>query len=102
MAQATRKAWAERVRRWRASGLTAREFGRRDGHNPATLKWWAWALRRSERRPAERGAFVEVALAAAAAPAGIEVVVREGVRIRVEGGFDAELLRRVVAALEAR
>lgn len=32
----------------------------------------------------------------------IAIVVGEGVRIEVSGAFDAEVLRRVVAALEVR
>lgn len=54
-----------------------------------------------DARPAS--GFIEVPAPAAAAEEGrIEVVVREQVRIRVSGVFDAGLLRRVVEALEAR
>jgi len=99
MMRATRAQWAERVRRWRASGRTAREFAAREGLHPRTLQWWSSALRRAPKPPA----FIELSVPVApTTPARIEVVVREGVRIVVSGGFDAELLRQVVAALETR
>ena len=99
MARATRSVWAKRVKRWRASGLTAREFAARECCNRRTLAWWSSRLGREERP-----AFVEVTglVDATQREAMLEVVVRDGVRVRVARGFDAELLRSVVAALEAR
>ncbi len=98
---ATRGEWAERVRRWRASGLTARQFSRREGLNPRTLSWWASILRDEAPKLAT---FVDVTALVALPPrtAALEVVVRDGVTVRVGPGFDAALLREVVAALEAR
>ena len=102
MKRGTRTQWAERVRRWRSSGLTASAFAARERLNARTLVWWSSKLRR-DARPA--ATFIEVALApveAGGVEAGVvEVVVRERVRIRVAGAFDAAVLRRVVAAFEA-
>jgi hypothetical protein len=100
MTEATRSKWTDRVRRWRASSLTAREFGARHGLDPRTLRWWAWKLRRS--RPA-RPAFVEVRVPPAMPamePGAVEVLLRGGARLRVGAGFDPAHLRAVVAALE--
>jgi len=95
-----RAKWAKLVSEWRASGLSAREFAAREGLNRGTLYRWSAVLSRAAAPP---GAFVEIPVPAAAADKGrIEVVVREHVRIRVSGAFDAGLLRRVVEALEAR
>jgi hypothetical protein len=99
MTRATRTEWAGRVRRWRTSGLPAREFSAREGLNPATLRWWSSQLQRNAGPPA---AFVEVTMPVTPTAERIEVVVREGIRIQVSGAFDPDLLRRVVAALEAR
>ena len=96
---ATRSEWATRVRRWRASGLTAREFAGREGYNPRTLSWWACALK--AEAPA-RPKFIDVTQLVTASPTTLEIVVRETVVIRARPGFDAALLRDVVAALEAR
>jgi hypothetical protein len=101
MAKTTSDVWARRVRRWRASGLTATEFASREGYRPATLRWWSWRLGRDEHRPT----FVDAtAMLVPTTPAtnALEIVIRESVRIRVSAGFDATLLRDVVAALEQR
>lgn len=99
MTRQTKAEWAERVRRWRACGATAREFAARERVNERTLRWWGWRLQREGSAPP---AFIEVTRPAVDGDSKIEIVVRDGVRIRVSGAFDAELLRRVVAALEAR
>jgi hypothetical protein len=95
-----RAKWTKLVSEWRASGLSAREFAAREGLNRGTLYRWSAVL---SRAAAPTAAFVEVAPALATIEEGrIEVVVRDQVRIRVSGAFDAGLLRRVVEALEAR
>lgn len=38
-------AWAARVSEWQASGLTAEEYGQRNGVNGKRLSWWKWHLR---------------------------------------------------------
>ena len=60
MKRGTRTQWAERVRRWRSSGLTASAFAARERLNARTLAWWSSKLRR-DAQPA--AAFIEVALA---------------------------------------
>lgn len=96
---AKRSEWARRVRRWRASGLTARAFAEREGCNARTLRWWASTLRGDGSAAAT---FVDVTELVTRPGPTLEVVVREAVTIRVGPGFDAALLREVVAALEAR
>jgi hypothetical protein len=100
MARGTRTEWAERVRRWRASGQSAREYCAGRGLQPRTLLWWSSKV--GHEKPSTT-AFIEVVPVAAPAAEGcIEVVVREGLRVRVSGQFDPAVLRSVVAALEAR
>ena len=104
MTSRTRQQWAERVRRWRASGLTARAYAAREELNPSTLRWWSSQLNRAMPTP---GRFVEVPLPTTPAPAPaepglIELVLHDELRIRVSGNFDPSLLRRVLAALEGR
>jgi hypothetical protein len=41
---ATREICAKRVEGWRASGLTAAEYGRRHRLSDASLKWWRWTV----------------------------------------------------------
>jgi hypothetical protein len=46
MARASRAEWAMRVERWKASGLTAKEFAAETGLKASTLTFWSWKLRR--------------------------------------------------------
>ncbi len=101
----TAAVWSERVRAWRASGLSAMDFARPEGYRPTTLSWWASELKRRERVKAS--APLKVAMARVRVvrvrPEGDETlsVVVGAARIAVRRGFDAELLREVVAALGA-
>jgi hypothetical protein len=113
MARESREVWAKRIERWRASGLTAEEFASEIGVKGNTLRHWSWVLGRKRggsgdglarrARPADV-AFVEVATPApgSASMEPLEVVVRDGIRIRVPAAFDADALRRVIAAVEGR
>ncbi|HZF29421.1 MAG TPA: hypothetical protein VE907_09905 [Gammaproteobacteria bacterium] len=77
--------------------------------NVRTLTYWKWKLGRPEqRRVAPRPEFVEVVPTASPRTSSggsldaLEVVLGGGVVIRVPARFDADALRRVVLALEAR
>jgi|SRR5215831_10758725 len=115
MGRESREVWTKRVERWRDSGLTAKEFAAETGLNPGTLTYWKWRLRAvgSVEEPARSAAggpcFVEIAPSAiagapskSAEPEPIEVVLREGLRIRIPARFDAAALGRLLAVLERR
>ena len=116
-----REVWEQRVRRLAESGLTAREFAAELGVNVHTLNAWKWKLgsggdgvgapaESSRSRPESAARFIEVVPSrsmrspgdAEAAPEPFELVLRDGVRVRVPARFDAQALRALVAALEAR
>jgi transposase len=120
-----REIWAKRVTRWKESGLTAKEFAAELGISAGTLRHWQWRLGSEVRKkPSSRCAvapaprFVEVAapeLTGAEAPSTsaqmvtaatqvepLEVVLPSGILVRVPVRFDADVLRRVVVALEGR
>jgi hypothetical protein len=110
--RSTRMEWLERVRRWKASGLTAEAFAAREGTSAATLSWWRWRLAREgerigkARRPAgpgiSRTSFVEIT------GAGVRAV-RAGAgaarRFVMPGGagagvrIDGEALARLLAGV---
>ena len=114
MAREPRDVWAKRVERWRTSGLTADEFAAEVGVKANTLRHWSWLLGRENRAPSATATkrsspravpFVEVVAAPSScipAPDALEIVVRDSLRIRVSAAFDPDLLRRVIAAVEAR
>ena len=84
-------------------GLTYREAARRGGVSAGSLAWWSWRLRQTRRVPARkrRAGFVEVEVVeddAGAADAGLEILVGAH-RVRVERGFDAATLQRLVRVL---
>lgn len=93
---ATEALWSGRVQAWRESGVSAAEFARGKGFAASTLRLWS-----SRVRPLPR--LVELVRrpsAAAVVVSAPELVVEVGaVRVRVGRGFDAELLREVVAAV---
>jgi hypothetical protein len=104
--RAKRAEWERRVETWRASGESASTFAERNGWNARTLTWWAsqgLRARRPAPTPTDVVAFVEVAPERApAAPRGvIDVVLRNGRRLRVRGAVDIATLTTLARALEA-
>jgi hypothetical protein len=99
MAQTTRTAWEERIRRWRASGLTGKEFAASEGVAAARLYWWSSKL---GQWASNSPAFVEVQLPTSPTESRLEVAVRgEELRIEISPGFDADLLRNVLTLLRS-
>jgi hypothetical protein len=99
----TESKWAERVREWKASGRTAKEFAEGREFKASTLVYWGSCLRRGRvTAPAQkRQRGVRMALVVRS-PARIDdsIVVAVGAaRVAVRAGFDEALLRRVVKAL---
>ncbi|WP_165253315.1 IS66 family insertion sequence element accessory protein TnpA [Paludisphaera soli] len=122
--------WAEIIRRYRQSGLTQPQFCRENNVSFHSLRWWLHqprakramealhdAAHRKARPEPQVPARPEVArflpvrvvetpadrdperpLAVSSLP--IQVLLGDGRRIAVGPGFDPDVLRRVVAALE--
>ena len=100
----TEAKWTERVREWKASGRTAKEFAEGRDFKSSTLVYWASCLRRGRvgaARPQKRPPRVRmVRLVAAAKPASGSLTVRVGAaQVEVRSGFDRALLRELVDAL---
>jgi len=100
-----RSEWLDRVARWRASRLTASEFAESEGVRGGTLRHWAWRLSKEKRegqQVAQAPAFVEFVAPGPGRVDGLEIVLRNEVRIRVPEGFDEATLRRLLSALETQ
>lgn len=107
-----RAEWAERVGRWRRSGLTAKEFARSVGVNAGTLAYWACRLSRERRlrgeaskrsagsSPLPEAAFVEV-VTAGGSDSRFELDLSSGRRLRIPATFDPTALERLLGVLEA-
>jgi hypothetical protein len=101
---ATETKWSERVREWKASGRTARQFAEGRDFKASTLAYWASCLRRSrvgagaspKRQPPVRMARV---VRNPTRDDDSIVVAVGAARVAVRAGFDEALLRRVVKTL---
>lgn len=113
----TEEKWRERVRKWRASGKTAKDFAADQDFEASTLRFWASRLKEGA---AAGGAGGKAASAGTPSMAMVRVVRHRrpgpasagdrtaessiaitvsGARITIAPGFDEVLLRQVVAAL---
>ncbi len=93
--------WRGRLKEWRRSGLTGREFCRRHLLSEPSFYGWRREIARRDREHIAakwQPAFVPVRVVAVEP---IEVVVRSGQVVRVGAAFEPAHLRAVVAALEA-
>lgn len=107
-------AWRRRLARHADSGQAVRAWCRRHGVKEATFHWWRRELARrdaeqlpSVRRDAEAPAtsFVAVHLTDEPALAGdgqIEIELTDGLRVRVTGTVNREMLTQVLDVLERR
>jgi transposase len=100
---ATRVEWKKRVERWNKSGKTADEFAASEGLRAKQLVWWRWKLGAECAAPkdVETPSFLPVRVVEPkAAPvlrsALMEIVLPNGLVVRVGPGFDLEALTRVL------
>jgi hypothetical protein len=115
MASEGREVWTRRVEQWAESGQTAAEFAAEIGVNANTLQHWGWKLAsdggvterrresaqiRAARPKREQVEFVEVVgTKGRSVSSGFEVV---RTVVRVPPACDAEVLQRLIEALEGR
>jgi hypothetical protein len=106
----TRETWAKRVAEWRESKLTCLQFAEKRSVSPHALRWWAWKLGSTTRAKANLAKAPAVSAVEAtpltfiemtATPA-IEVVLRNGIVLRVAAHFDDKALDRLIGILERR
>ena len=84
-----------------ASGLSQREFCEQHGVPLKTLARYLARYRREQRGGHQRPRWVAVGVPAKREdPAELSIVLAGGRRLEIRPGFDAETLRRLVAALE--
>jgi hypothetical protein len=108
--------WQARVAQWRRSGLSVREFCRReDLSEPLFYSWRREPARREiseslaagvrRQGPAQATRFLPVHIVAprpVGQPTAIEIILPRGRRVRVRPGFDRDTLQAVLDLLEQR
>lgn len=88
------------VAEWERSGLTMNEFCQRRGLNASTLGWWRRRLRgREEGNKAVE--LVEIRPSGTAAERAVEIVLANGIRLRVPVGFERRSLEEILAVVRA-
>lgn len=103
--------WRGMIAAWGRSGLSQAEYCRRQRIQAVTFSWWKRRLSQSGagagdrrqdrfRSAAVRAGFVEVRVPQVTR-AAYEVVLSGGRMVRVPGDFDAQVLGRLIAAVEA-
>src|SRR5689334_3051264 len=101
--EASAEVWADRVQRWKASGLTAKSFCEQEGiAKPSSLSWWQYHLKQKAKATEAQGEptlkLIRLKPQEDAAPvtSPIDLVIGR-CRISVGRGFDEATLRRVIA-----
>jgi transposase-like protein len=117
MQRASRAVWAKRVERWGDSGLSAKQFAAEIGVSQQSLTFWRWKLRRDasvhargetsapvKPRAGTRSTttFLQLlpTLTTQSKPSNLlELVLSNGLAIRIPPEFDEPTLKRLVALL---
>ena len=95
--------WRRMVRQWRSSDLSARAFCAERGLSEASFYGWRRTI---IQRDAGALRFVPVHVVPEQQPlapdkgGGLELVLPQGRRLRIEPNFDAPTLKRLLALLE--
>ena len=115
MARASRADWVKRVERWGDSGLSAKQFAVEIGVSPQSLTFWKWKLRREARvqahaattrvtkpqsstRPTTTFLQLLPTIATQVKPLSmLELVLPNGLAVRIPPAFDEPTLKRLVA-----
>lgn len=96
------KFWRRAVEDWRSSGLSVRAYCAQAGHSEPSFYVWRRELQRRDRLAASTSVPTFVPVQVLAEPgAAIEIVLSQGVVVRVRSGFDRQTLQDVIAILAA-
>jgi len=83
--------WTDKITEWRTSGLSIAAWCRQNDESYHRFLYW-----RRRLEPKTTGGFVELTLESPAL-----ALACNGVTLRIERGFDRELLREVLSVLKA-
>lgn len=92
--------WAGVLAEWQRSGLPTREFCERRGVKLGTFSWWRQELARRARRQRPSVELVEIARPVVTERA-VEVVLPNGIRLRVPVGFERRSLEELLGVVRA-
>ena len=86
--------WQDHIERWRRSGQSKQSYCREEGLNPASFyRWWS----KLNGGPRKTPAFIRIRLAQSCSRYPVEIVLGNGVVVRLaneaDGGLVTDLLR---------
>lgn len=87
--------WEERILEWKRSGLTRKEFCKKN-----EVKITTFAYRRRKINAAKKNGFIEVRVPAARGRNTLSLHLKGGMVIDVPQGFDPALLRNILTVVE--
>jgi len=99
--------WQKTIGDAARSGMSIREFCRQRRLKDSQFYWWQRKLKASRQERSKGGiqdraaSFALVNEDGIDMPAGLELVLRDGRRLRISQGVQEETLRAVLAALES-
>jgi hypothetical protein len=97
---ARRALWAKRIGQWERSGRAQRVFCKERDWAVSTLQYWRARLKRAQSQGAgPRPAFVPLAISGSQGGA-LEIVLRSGTRVRLEGSAVVGAVDRLIARLK--
>lgn len=89
------------IAEWERSGQTINEFCRRRGINESTFGWWRRERKRHEQGQAPAVELVEIGTSDGAGERAVEVMLANGIRLRVPAGFERRSLEEILAIVRA-
>ena len=88
------------IAEWERSGQTINEFCRRRGINESTFGWWRREIGRAEKQTSAVE-LVEIETSSSSPQRAVEVVLPNGISLRVPGGFERRALEEILAIVRA-
>lgn len=95
-----RRIWEERIRDWRASGLSQAEYQRQ--HNLPKWQFVYWKKKFDRPTVSDEMALVPIPLPSANTAPPLNLIVNDRYRIEISEGFQPSVLERVLEVVDRR
>ena len=99
--------WQEHISQWSESGLTQAEYCRRNKISAAAFNWWKRHLRKKSKTQKDSSTPMQFVEVHGVHPAHVgrsenyEILLSRGRAIKVSRNFDADVLKRLITAVES-
>lgn len=97
--QERRQYWGGHIQQWRGSGLTQKEYCRREGISLERFGAWKRRMEREEHSGALVAVPPRIVSAALSADSSLRLVVEERYRVEIPDAFSSDTLEKVLRVL---